>query len=78
MFVKIVTLFFKAPERYAGGVDKYTYSPLTLSSGYTLIDLVQTYLKEKGEYSPENPNSFPPSLCHRLDRNTGFYPMKTI
>ncbi|MCX8128647.1 MAG: RluA family pseudouridine synthase [Clostridia bacterium] len=37
----------------------------------TLIDLVQAYLKEKGEYSPHKSDSFPPSLCHRLDRNTG-------
>lgn len=37
----------------------------------TLIDLVMSYLKEKGEYYPDNPSFFPPSLCHRLDRNTG-------
>jgi len=37
----------------------------------TLIQSVQSYLKEKGEYRPEDPSSFPPSLCHRLDRNTG-------
>jgi 23S rRNA pseudouridine955/2504/2580 synthase len=40
------------------------------SSG-TLIYQVQIYLNEKGEYLPDNPGSFPPSLCHRLDRNTG-------
>ena len=37
----------------------------------TLIELVQIYLSEKGEYFPTQPGSFPPSLCHRLDRNTG-------
>lgn len=37
----------------------------------TLIDFVHRYLKEKGEFNPLNPNQFPPSLCHRLDRNTG-------
>ncbi|MDF2522673.1 MAG: pseudouridine synthase [Clostridiales bacterium] len=37
----------------------------------TLIDLVQNYLREKGEYFPNKTGSFPPSLCHRLDRNTG-------
>jgi 23S rRNA pseudouridine955/2504/2580 synthase len=37
----------------------------------TLIDLVKVYLTAKGEYKPENPDSFTPSLCHRLDRNTG-------
>lgn len=40
-------------------------------STHTLVDLVQSYLKEKDEYHPENPAAFPPSLCHRLDRNTG-------
>lgn len=40
-------------------------------SSNTLIQLVQDYLKQKGEYNPKDPNSFPPSLCHRLDRNTG-------
>jgi len=37
----------------------------------TLIDRVHSYLIEKGEYNPENPDVFAPSLCHRLDRNTG-------
>ncbi|HHW30953.1 MAG TPA: RluA family pseudouridine synthase [Clostridiaceae bacterium] len=37
----------------------------------TLIDQVKQYLIDKGEYYPRNVNSFPPSLCHRLDRNTG-------
>lgn len=36
----------------------------------TVIDNVQSYLQEKGEYSPKS-GSFPPALCHRLDRNTG-------
>ena len=35
----------------------------------TLIDLVQDYLRQKGEYTPGS--SFQPALCHRLDRNTG-------
>jgi len=37
----------------------------------TLINFVQNYLKEKGEYFPDDPHSFTPALCHRLDRNTG-------
>lgn len=40
-------------------------------SARTLIGAVRDYLTEKGEYSPENPSSFSPALCHRLDRNTG-------
>lgn len=35
----------------------------------TLIDLVLGYLASKGEYKKNA--SFIPSLCHRLDRNTG-------
>lgn len=37
----------------------------------TLINRLKHYLYEKGEYVPENENSFAPSLCNRLDRNTG-------
>jgi 23S rRNA pseudouridine955/2504/2580 synthase len=37
----------------------------------TLIDHIKEYLIQKGEYNTANPSSFPPSLCHRLDRNTG-------
>lgn len=35
----------------------------------TLIDFVKEYLKLKGEF--EKNSGFTPSLCHRLDRNTG-------
>jgi 23S rRNA pseudouridine955/2504/2580 synthase len=38
---------------------------------FFLIDRVTGYLFKKGEYIPENEQSFTPSLCHRLDRNTG-------
>ncbi len=37
----------------------------------TLIGRIQRYLYEKGEYDPENENSFRPSLANRIDRNTG-------
>ena len=37
----------------------------------TLITHVLTYLYQKGEYSPENEQSFTPALCNRIDRNTG-------
>lgn len=36
----------------------------------TLIDNIKAYLYQKGEYSAENENSFAPSLCNRIDRNT--------
>ncbi|MBQ8140594.1 MAG: RluA family pseudouridine synthase [Clostridia bacterium] len=37
----------------------------------TLIMHVKAYLALKGEYSPEEENSFAPALCNRIDRNTG-------
>lgn len=35
-----------------------------------LVKRVQSYLYEKGEYDPKKENSFAPTICHRLDRNT--------
>lgn len=37
----------------------------------TLIGRIQHYLYEKGEYDPEEENSFCPALANRIDRNTG-------
>ncbi|RCX18807.1 23S rRNA pseudouridine955/2504/2580 synthase [Anaerobacterium chartisolvens] len=37
----------------------------------TLIELVHRYLQEKGELYESASDDFKPSLCHRLDRNTG-------
>ncbi|MBQ8145396.1 MAG: RluA family pseudouridine synthase [Clostridia bacterium] len=37
----------------------------------TLIYHIQAYLAQKGEYVPNNENSFSPALCNRIDRNTG-------
>ncbi len=37
----------------------------------TLINHIKAYLYKKGEYEPENENSFAPALCNRIDRNTG-------
>jgi 23S rRNA pseudouridine955/2504/2580 synthase len=37
----------------------------------TLIDKIKAYLYKKGEYNPEEERSFTPSLCNRIDRNTG-------
>ena len=36
----------------------------------TLIEHVKAYLWQKGEYSPEDEQSFAPALCNRIDRNT--------
>ncbi len=37
----------------------------------TLIYHIQAYLAQKGEYKPNEENSFAPALCNRIDRNTG-------
>lgn len=37
----------------------------------TLISHIKAYLYQKGEYNPEDEQSFSPALCNRIDRNTG-------
>ncbi len=37
----------------------------------TLIARIKHYLYDKGEYNPEDENSFRPALANRIDRNTG-------
>ena len=37
----------------------------------TLIMHVKAYLAQKGEYDPDEEQSFAPALCNRIDRNTG-------
>lgn len=37
----------------------------------TLVASMKRYLYEKGEYNPDEENSFTPSLANRIDRNTG-------
>ena len=37
----------------------------------TLIMHIKAYLYQKGEYNPEDEQSFAPALCNRIDRNTG-------
>ena len=36
----------------------------------TLIGRIQSYLRMTGEYDPAQENTFAPSLCNRIDRNT--------
>jgi len=47
------------------------HSPDGEHTSDTLINRIKRYLYDKGEYSPENENSFAPALCNRIDRNTG-------
>jgi len=37
----------------------------------TCIAHIQAYLYQKGEYRPDEEQSFAPALCNRIDRNTG-------
>ncbi len=37
----------------------------------TLIEHIKSYLYRKGEFRPEDENTFTPALCNRIDRNTG-------
>ncbi|MDR2817602.1 MAG: RluA family pseudouridine synthase [Oscillospiraceae bacterium] len=37
----------------------------------TLVNSIKLYLFRRGEYNPEQENSFAPALCHLIDRNTG-------
>lgn len=37
----------------------------------TLINRIQHYLYDKGDYDPKSEKSFAPALCNRIDRNTG-------
>ena len=43
----------------------------TAAGENTLILHVKAYLCQKGEYDPEQEQSFAPALCNRIDRNTG-------
>ncbi len=38
--------------------------------GDSLLTQIQGYLYKKGEFNPEEENTFSPSLCNRIDRNT--------
>ncbi len=40
------------------------------SSSAPLAEIFKTYLYNKGEYIPENEQSFAPALCNRIDTNT--------
>ncbi len=40
------------------------------AGGETLIAQILSYLAHRGEWNPEEENSFIPALCNRIDRNT--------
>ncbi len=43
----------------------------TAGNENTLIMHILAHLAQKGEYDPQNEQSFAPALCNRIDRNTG-------
>ena len=47
------------------------HSDLTEDNNEDLITQIQAYLYLKGEYDPKDKSSFTPSLCNRIDKNTG-------
>lgn len=47
------------------------HSDLTEDKNDDLVTQIQAYLYLKGEYDPKNKSSFTPSLCNRIDKNTG-------
>ena len=44
--------------------------PDRASNGESLVEYIRSYLFYKGEYNPEEENTFKPQLCHRIDKNT--------
>lgn len=57
-----ILIVYKPKGMYAhGGNDKHAVS---------LIDEIQKYLFDKGEYQPDLEQTFSPALCNRIDRNT--------
>ena len=74
--------FLKAPNRLTVAYEDENLLVLDKQPGLivhpdetyhfdSLIARVQHYLYEKGEYRPDEENSFAPALVNRIDRNTG-------
>lgn len=56
-----VLFFFKPMGLLCHSDDKYESN---------LVDMMQSYLFEKSEYSPDKENTFTPALCNRIDQGT--------
>ncbi len=59
---KNILIVYKPSGQYAHSCGK--------TSDSTLIDQVKYYLCARGEYRPEEEQTFAPALCNRIDRNT--------
>ena len=56
---------------HSGDGDGSVSGDRNASERNTLIYHIQAYLAQKGEFVPDEENSFSPALCNRIDRNTG-------
>ncbi len=57
-----ILIVYKPKGMYShGGNDKHAIA---------LVDEIQKYLFDKGDYHPETEQTFSPALCNRIDRNT--------
>lgn len=66
-----VQVMYEDPDILVVYKPKGMYAHSSLGSkDITLLDEVQQYLYKKGEFIPEEEQSFAPALCNRIDRNT--------
>lgn len=61
----------KAPGVLVHNGDENDPQSTITNQRNTLLFNIQAYLYQKNEYNPNEENSFAPSLCNRIDRNTG-------
>ncbi len=66
-----VVLLNKAPGVLSHRGDEGDASPAEGADRETLLYHLKAYLYQRGEWEPASENSFSPSLCNRIDRNTG-------
>ena len=65
-----IMLINKTAGALCHGDSGFDYSSTVVYKGLPLISRVQAYLHKTGEWRPREENSFVPSLCNRIDRNT--------
>ena len=66
-----IVLLNKAPGVLSHRGDEGDPSVADGADRETLLYHLKAYLFQKGEWDPASENSFSPSLCNRIDRNTG-------
>lgn len=66
-----ILLCVKRPGMLVHPGDEGERRSSSVSERSTLLFQIKAYLYNRGEYLPQNEHSFAPSLCNRIDRNTG-------